>query len=444
MRLFMKKILFLLCFFSCLCLTLIPAASALGGDEGWITITCNVNEASVSFDGEYKGMIKGGSLTIPVYTTGTPYQSFSVEKSGYTTYTGGLIMPVSGQTRTFYATLNPLSTPTPVPPINYGSIYVESIPSGAQIYFNGNYRGLAPLTIYEVWPGSYLIHAELDGYHPYSVTTTVSRGMQSNVVCPLSRLDAAGALYIRSDPTNADVILDGVYKGRTPITLNSIAAGTHILQLDHAGYYDWKSTVDVPPGGTRTITGTLNPIPASNVGWIYISSSPGGASVTLDGSSAGQTPFSGSLKLAAVSVGEHTVAVTLSGYQPFTTTTTVHPNTVSEVSPILQSTLPVTARGILSVSSVPPGANVFLDNNFMGITPLISQDISAGSHIVTIKLDGYTEYSSTTQVNAGGESTVSASLTKVEQPTPKSATGLLMVSCALVIIGVLTIRKLKK
>ena len=440
----MKKILFLLGFFSCLCLTLIPAVSALGGDEGWITITCNLNDASVSFDGEYKGIINGGSLTVPVYTTGTPYQSFSVEKSGYTTYTGGLVMPGSGQTRTFYATLNPISTPTPVPPINYGSIYVESIPSGAHIYFNGNYRGLAPLTIYEVWPGSYVIHAELDGYHPYSATTTVSRGMQSNVVCQLSQLDTTGALYIRSDPSNADVILDGVYKGRTPITLNNIAAVTHILQLDHAGYYDWKSTVDVPSGGTRTITGTLNPIPASNVGWIYVSSSPGGASVTLDGNPVGQTPFSGSLKLTSIQVGEHTVAVTLSGYQPFTTTTNVLPNTVSEVSPILKASSPVTAKGKLSVSSVPPGANVFLDNNFMGISPLTSQDVSAGSHIVTIKLDGYTEYSSTTQVNAGAESTVSASLTKVEQPTQESAIGPLMVGCALVIMGFLTIRKLKK
>jgi hypothetical protein len=262
-------------------------------------------------------------------------------------------------------------------------------------------------------------------------------------VCPLSRLDATGALYIRSDPSNSDVILDGTYKGRSPLTLNNIAAGTHILQLDHAGYYDWKSTVDVPTGETRTLTGTLNPMPASNAGWIYVSSSPGGASVTLDGGSAGQTPFSGSLKLDAVSAGEHTVAVTLYGYQPFNTTTMVYQNTVTEVSPILQPSVPVTARGILSVSSVPPGANVFLDNNFMGISPLTSHDVSAGSHIVTIKLDGYAEYSTTAQVNAGGESTVSASLTHV-QPTPQSATGLLMVSFALMIIGVLTIRKRKK
>jgi hypothetical protein len=439
----MKKLLFTLSIFCCLVLALVPVVSAIGGDEGWILINCNVNGATVSFDGEYKGIINGGSLTVPVFTTGTPYHSFSVEKSGYTPFTGDVSMPGEGQTRTYYATLNTIPTPTPVPPVGYGSIFVESSPSGAQIYFNGNYRGLAPLTINDVWPGSYTISAELNGYHPYSTTATVYQGRQSDVLCPLPRLDTSGALYILSAPSNADVTLDGVYKGRTPLTLNNLAATTHILQLDHAGYYDWKSNVEVPAGGTRTISGTLNPIPASNTGWIYVSSSPGGAAVTLDGNSMGQTPYSGSLKLDTVQTGDHTVALSLSGYQPFTTTTRVLANTVSEVSAILQPGAPVSAHGGLSVSSVPAGANVFLDNNFIGISPLTLDDVSAGSHVVTFKLEGHTDYSSTTQVNAGAISTVSAALSPAVQPTQKSGAVPIMVCGALAIIGLLTIRKQK-
>ncbi|MCX6683420.1 MAG: PEGA domain-containing protein [Methanoregula sp.] len=437
----MKRILFVMSIFCCLVLALVPAASAIGGDEGWITINCNVNGATVSFDGDYKGIINGGSLTVPVFTTGAPYQSFSVEKSGYTPYSGGLSMPAAGETGTYYATLNPIPTPTPVPPVNYGSIYVESSPSGVQVYFNGNYRGLAPLTISGVWPGTYTVHAELNGYNPYSTTTTVYPGQQSNVFCPLSQQDTSGTLYILSSPSNADVTLDGIYKGKTPLTLNNLAASTHILQLDHTGYYDWKSNVDVPAGGTRTISGTLNPIPASNTGWIYVSSSPGGAAVTLDGNTMGQTPYSGSLKLESVQAGDHTVALSLSGYQPYTTTTRVLSNTVSEVSAILQPSTPISARGGLSVSSVPAGSNVFLDNNFIGISPLTLNDVSAGSHIVTFKLEGYTDYSSTTQVNVGAISTVSAALSPAEQPTQKSGAVPFMVCGALAIIGLLTIRK---
>jgi hypothetical protein len=439
----MKKLLFTLSIFCWLALVLVPAASAIGGDEGWITITCNINGATVSFDGEYKGTSNGGSLTVPVYTTGTPYHSFSVEKSGYTPFSGDMSMPASGQTNTYYATLNPIPTPTPVPPVGYGSIYVESSPVGAQIYFNGNYRGLAPLTINEVWPGSYAIRAELNGYSPYSTTTSVYQGRQSNVFCSLSRLDTMGVLYILSTPSNADVTLDGIYKGRTPLTLSNLAATTHILQLDHDGFYDWKSTVEVPAGGTRTVSGTLNPLPGSNSGWIYVSSSPGGAAVTLDGIPMGQTPYSGSLKLDSIHTGDHTVALSLSGYQPFSTTTRVLANTVSEVSAILQPRAPVSAKGGLSVSSVPAGANVFLDNNFIGISPLTLNDVSAGSHVVTFRLEGHADYSSTTQVNAGAVSTVSAALSPTSQPTPKSGAFPIMVCGALAIIGLLVFRRPK-
>jgi hypothetical protein len=436
----MKKLLVFSCILLCLFFAVVPAASALGGDQGWIEVRCNVDGARVYFDGVEKGVISGGSLTVPVYTTAAPFNSFTVEKAGYTPYSGELSMPANGQTKVVYATLNPI--PTPVPPVNYGSIYVESSPSGASIYFNGNYRGSAPLTINEVWPGSYSIQAELNGYHTYTTTTSVSSGTRSNVYCSLSPMATYGSLYILSDPTNAKVVLDGVYRGNTPITLNNLASTTHIVELDHAGYYDWKSTVDVPAGGTKTVSGTLNPVPVSNVGWVYVSSSPGGASVTLDGTNYGLTPGSGSLKLNNIGIGYHTVALTLSGYTPYTTQVNVNANTVSEVSALLKPVSPKPGVGELSISSTPAGANVFVDNNFLGITPLTLKDIPVGSHVVTIKLTGYQDYETTTTVNAGATSTVSAGLSKVVPTTPQKSGTIPVIACgALLVIALLSVKK---
>jgi hypothetical protein len=327
--------------------------------------------------------------------------------------------------------------PTPPPPVNYGSIYVESSPSGAAIYFNGNYRGTAPLTISEVWPGSYTIQAELNGYHTYSTTTSVSSGTRSNVYCSLSPVDTSGALYVISDPSNSKVVLDGMYRGTTPITLNNLAAGTHTLELDHAGYYDWRSSVTVPAGGTRTVSGTLNPVPVSNVGWVYVSSSPGGASVTLDGSSYGQTPSSGSLKLNNIGVGDHTIVLALAGDQAYTTSVSVHANTVSEVNAILTRSGPQPGAGELSVSSTPAGANVFVDNNFMGITPLTLKDVPVGSHVVSVRLTGYQDYETTTAVNAGAPSTIAAGLSPAAPPTTQKSGTLPLVACAALLALVL-------
>jgi hypothetical protein len=317
-----------------------------------------------------------------------------------------------------YATLNPIVTPTPV---SYGSISVSSQPSGAEIYFNGDYRGLAPLVISDVWPGSYTIRAEKSGYQAYSTTARVSSGTMTSVYCPLTKHDTSGALYILSTPSNSNVYLDSAYQGSTPITLNDLASGTHILEIDHTGYYDWKSSVTVPAGGTRTVDATLNPLPASTTGWIYVSSSPGGASVTLDGSPMGETPSSGSLKLNNIATGSHTVALTRPGYQPYSATTSVSPNTVTEVSAILQPSMTPSGTGGLTVTSTPPGANVYLDNTFMGITPLTLSSVAAGSHVVSIRMDGYQEYSVTTPVNTGAVSTVSAALTPITPKPAKSA-----------------------
>ncbi len=417
----------------------VPGVSALGGEEGWIQIRCNVDGAAVSFDGQYKGTISANELTVPVYTTGTPYNEYTVEKSGYYSASGSITMPAAGQTRTYTATLSPIPTQPPTPV--YGSIRVESSPSGAAIYWNGNYRGVAPLTISEVVPGSYSIEADLSGYRSYSTTTTVYAGSRSDVYCPLTQLVSTGALYVVSDPSNAMVYLDGTYRGRTPLTLNNLATGEHNIELDLSGYYDWKSTVSVPTGGTRTVSATLSPIPLSTTGWIYVSSSPGGATVFLDGSNMGQTPGSGSLNLNGISVGDHTLKLQMSGYQEYTTGVNVRQSTVSQVNAILVPAGSTPASGGLSVSSTPSGANVYVDNAYRGITPLAMADISSGSHTLLIQLTGYQDYVSTVQVNKGATNTVAAALNPVATPTQKSGMLPFVAGAAIVIVGMLVIRR---
>lgn len=86
----------------------------IGGDIGWYTVHCNVNGASVMFDNTYQGAITNGILTVQVYTTGTPYSTYTVTMDGYLPYTAPITsFPAKGQTVDLYATLNPAPTPTP-------------------------------------------------------------------------------------------------------------------------------------------------------------------------------------------------------------------------------------------------------------------------------------------------------------------------------------------
>ena len=176
-----------------LCIGISAVSAEIGGDQGWYRIHCNVDGASVYFDGEYKGTISGGELYVAVYTTGTPYSTIRVERSDYRTYTASLPKaPIMGDTAEVYATLQPAET--------YGSIYVSSSPSGAAIYLNGNYRGVAPLTIRDLTPGTYNVEADLSGYQSDWSRVTVQSGKQSNVQFTLTPIQQYGSVSITSSP----------------------------------------------------------------------------------------------------------------------------------------------------------------------------------------------------------------------------------------------------
>ena len=55
------------------------APQLIGGDMGTYLVTANVEGANVSFDSDYKGVITDGQLAVPVYTTGTPYRTVTVQ-----------------------------------------------------------------------------------------------------------------------------------------------------------------------------------------------------------------------------------------------------------------------------------------------------------------------------------------------------------------------------
>jgi len=296
------------------CFAGIASAEDIGGDEAWFDVYCNEAGADVSFDSDFKGLTGIGPLSVPVYTTGTPYSTIIVSKSGFVTYSAALpAVPFPGETRNIYVTLNPVQ-----PPETTGTIRVTSSPSGATIYLNGNYRGTTPLTITKVAaPATYSVEADLAGYRSSTMTVSAVAGQTTNVNMALNPISIPGTLSISSNPSNAFIYIDGVYKGRTPLTLYDIAAQSHNIELDLNGYYDWKTTVSVPQSGTKTVNAQLSPIPSSNPGFIAVSSSPAGASVTVDGTYQGQTSAGQSLVINNVAEGGHTVAVSPSGYQTY-------------------------------------------------------------------------------------------------------------------------------
>ncbi len=366
----------------------------------------------------------------------------------------------------------------------FGTIYVESSPPGAVIYVNGDNKGHAPATVTGLYQGTYTIKAELAGYQEYTTTTTITGPLRSSVYCPLVPDSSGTGLYIMSNPDGADVYVDGTLKGKTPLmqrdlvagthtvlirlsgyadwkstvqapatgtktvsadlaetdtdpnqginitstpasakiildgldkgitpkTLNNIAPGIHILEVEYSGYNSWKSTVDVPETGIKEIPIKLLPNATTAPGWITVSSNPGGASVTLDGKYVGQTTAGSLLNLESVTPGIHPVVLSLPGYKPYSTVITVSPNRVSAINATLTPVSGPLAKGALSVYSDPAGAEVFIDNESVGTSPYSAPEITTGDHLVSVRMKGYQEYSASVLVTAGSARNVTATL----------------------------------
>lgn len=69
------------------------------------------------------------------------------------------------------------------------------------------------------------------------------------------------------------------------------------------------------------------------------------------------------------------------------------------------------ATGNIEVQSTPEGAEVFLNGEFKGYTPMTLDNAAAGSHLVEVRKDGYLRWSAPADVPEGGRAPVSAILT---------------------------------
>ena len=416
-------------------ITIEPEPTSAGGGKGWIDTYCNVDGASVYFDGSYKCTIAGGICSVAVSPTGTPIRTISVSKSGYTTWSGPLShMPSDSEHVAVYATINPTPTQTTVPPIQYGSIYAQSSPSGASIYLNGIFQGYAPLTMNNLAPNTYSMKASLSGYSTNTQTLTVYSGQTATYYPTLQPSPpsprSTGTVKVTSNPSGALVYTDGSYQGKTPLTV-TLYPGSHTFQLSLPGYSDYTSTVYINANSNQNLNADLSP---AVYGTVKITSLPG-ATVFMDSNQQGVIPSQGTLTLNNIVSGNHLFKVTATGYNDWMNTVYIVPNTVNPISATLTpsgSGPAPAATGGIEIVSTPTGAEIYVDNLFKGYTPSTMTDIQAGSHAILLKYTGYVDYSTTASVTAGQTTPLAISMQPAPTPTPESAP-----SIAVLVTGIL-------
>ena len=125
------------------------------------------------------------------------------------------------------------------------------------------------------------------------------------------------------------------------------------------------------------------PVAAAGSASIEVASVPPGAEITVDGRWRGRTPQ----RVTGLGAGSHRVVVEKAGYAPSERTMNLAGNSNHQLALAL---LPSSAA--LSIVSDPPGAEVHLNGESRGRTPVRIGDLAAGAHDISVSIPGHEPY----------------------------------------------------
>jgi hypothetical protein len=162
-------------------------------------------------------------------------------------------------------------------------------------------------------------------------------------------------LQVLTDPSSAEVWIDGDFKGLSPYVMEDISIGWHRILLRKEGYYETSSWVEFK-GDPLLYQTTLSQI----IGFLQISATPSDITVTVDG----QAIPAGTQQ---VPVGTHEVVVKSFGYVPYTTSVVIAEKAVTALSVALQpAPFDITAFSIpkTTINPANPGLIGSIEANF--------------------------------------------------------------------------------
>jgi hypothetical protein len=237
----------------------------------------------------------------------------------------------------------------------------RTVPTGQQVTIKINRAGYQPFTktIGGVAGKNICVEANLVlvSSSSSSPVTLPSLNTGTTYVTPVTNptnnhalTGTGGSLFITSTPSGAAVFMNSDAKGTTPATLTGIVPGTYTVLLKKSGYPDYTTSTAIIAGQVTTInadltkgpqaaatnapavTATTAPVPGE--GSLSVSTTPQGAQVFIDGVVRGMTPAT----IPGLPAGQHTVLLTLDGYQEFNTTVSIPDGKTAEFNTALAKT----------------------------------------------------------------------------------------------------------
>jgi hypothetical protein len=279
-----------------------------------------------------------------------------------------------------------------------GTLVVGTNPEGVAVIVDGQHRGATPLSVTGLTPGDHVLELVTESENRRLPVRITAGGQVSQFLEMPKTAPSLGDLQIRTEPPRAKVTVDGHLFGRSPLVVKNLTPGTHSVLLENeTGSFTEDVTIEA--GQTAALLVPMTKPQGANLsGWISIAA-PTDVQVyenqRLLGSSRSDRIM--------VSVGRHELEISNEalGYRA-TRAVEVEPGKVSNVK--LEW-----PKGTLALNAL-PWAEVWVDGERIGETPIGSVSVPVGSHEIVFRHPELGERKSSVNVAVGVPAKVSVDL----------------------------------
>ena len=233
---------------------------------------------------------------------------------------------------------------------------------------------------YKLEPGRHEVLVTAERYLPYT-TPVVIAGADQRQTLQVKLVPSWASVAILTEPAGADVLVDGSPRGSTPARVE-LGAGTHRVELRHAGFKHWVTDLQVVANEPQTLGPVRLGLPD---GTLVVRTKPAGASLSVGGAYRGRTPLTIDVRPDVPMA----LVVTKDGHEPATAEVSVASGATRQVDVSLTPIF-----GEVTVQVEPAGAEVRAEGRPLGKAgqtfklPSAAQDIE-------IRLAGYRPYRTT-------------------------------------------------
>jgi PEGA domain len=285
------------------------------------------------------------------------------------------------------------------PPESLGTLSVQTNPAGATVVVDGQQRGMTPLDL-QLKPGRHVVELVTDG-DVRSIPVMITPGGQVSQFIEIPRsASALGELQIRTEPAGATVTVDGRVLGKSPLTAEGLTPGPHTVTVENElGPVTQRVTIEAGTTASLVVPMTA-PKNAPVSGWIAVN-----APVDVQLFENQRLLGSSQTDRIMVSVGRHELEIVNEalGYRAVKTVNVAPGQTAN-----IKLDLPKAPMALNAV----PWAEVWVDGDRVGETPIGSVQVSIGPHEVVFRHPELGERRVVTTVTLAGPAKVSVDMRK--------------------------------